>query len=95
MKAYWIAVYKNLNNVENLKDYAEKAGPAIKKYNGKILVRGGKAETVEGDPSPRTVLIEFSNINEALQCYNSKEYQDAKKIIKGNLDRNIQIVEGI
>ena len=30
MKAYWIAVYKNLNNVENLKDYAEKAGPAIK-----------------------------------------------------------------
>ena len=66
MKAYWIAVYKNLNNVENLKDYAEKAGPAIKKYNGKILVRGGKAETVEGDPSPRTVLIEFSNINEAL-----------------------------
>ena len=95
MKAYWIAVYKNLNNVENLKDYAEKAGPAIKKYNGKILVRGGKAETVEGDPSPRTVLIEFSNINEALQCYNSKEYQDAKKIIKGNLDRHIQIVEGI
>ena len=95
MKAYWIAVYKNLNNDENLKDYAEKAGPAIKKYNGKILVRGGKAETVEGDPSPRTVLIEFSNINEALQCYNSKEYQDAKKIIKGNLDRHIQIVEGI
>ena len=95
MKAYWIAVYKNLNNVENLKDYAEKAGPAIKKYNGKILVRGGKAETVEGGPSPRTVLIEFSNINEALQCYNSKEYQDAKKIIKGNLDRHIQIVEGI
>ena len=95
MKAYWIAVYKNLNNVENLKDYAEKAGPAIKNYNGKILVRGGKAETVEGDPSPRTVLIEFSNINEALQCYNSKEYQDAKKIIKGNLDRHIQIVEGI
>ena len=95
MKAYWIAVYKNLNNVENLKDYAEKAGPAIKKYNGKILAKGGKAETVEGGPSPRTVLIEFSNINEALQCYNSKEYQDAKKIIKGNLDRHIQIVEGI
>ena len=65
------------------------------KDNGKILVRGGKAETVEGGPSPRTVLIEFSNINEALKCYHSKEYQDAKKIIKGNLDRHIQIVEGI
>ena len=71
MKAYWIAIYKDLNNIENLKGYAEKAGPAIKKYNGKILVRGGKAETIEGNPSPRTVIIKFSNMQEALNCYNS------------------------
>ena len=62
MKAYWIAVYKNLNNVENLKDYAEKAGPAIKKYNGKILVRGGKVKTLEGNPSPRTVYYRQNTI---------------------------------
>ena len=50
MKAYWIAIYKDLNNVEDLKRYAEKATPAIKKFNGKILVRGGKTKTVEGIP---------------------------------------------
>ncbi len=59
MKAYWIAVYKGLKNVNNLQGYAEKATIAIKKYNGKFLVRGGKTETLEGTPSPRTVLIEF------------------------------------
>tara|TARA_Y100001970_G_scaffold3612_1_gene4150 strand:- start:4681 stop:4968 length:288 start_codon:yes stop_codon:yes gene_type:complete len=95
MSAYWIAIYKNLNNPENLKAYAEKATPAIKKHNGKILVRGGIAETIEGESSPRTVIIEFPNFEEALKCYNSKEYQDAKKLVKEGFNRQIQIVEGI
>ena len=95
MKTYWIAIYKDLNNVEDLKRYAEKATPAIKKFNGKILVRGGKTKTVEGSPSPRTVIIEFPSMQEALNCYNSTDYQEAKKIVKGNFNRHIQIVEGI
>ncbi len=94
MKAYWIAVYKDLNNMKNIKKYAENASLAIKKYNGKILVRGGRTETIEGIPSPRTVLIEFPSINEALECYNSNEYQVAKKV-GGKFNRHIQIVEGI
>ena len=95
MKAYWMAVYKDLKNVKKLKEYAEKATPAIKKYNGKILARGGKTETVEGTPSPRTVIIEFSSMQDAINCYHSKEYQDAKKIVGENFNRHIQIVEGI
>ena len=95
MSAYWIAVYKDLDNLENLTRYAEKAGIAIKKYKGKILVRGGKTHTMEGNPSPRTVIIEFPNIETALECYNSDEYQSAKKIARGNFNRHIQIVEGI
>ena len=95
MKAYWIAVYKSLKNVNNLQGYAEKATIAIKKYNGKFLVRGGKTETLEGTPSPRTVLIEFPSIEDALSCYNSPEYQDAKSFAKEEFNRHIQIVEGI
>jgi|TARA_B110000438_G_scaffold271882_1_gene290146 uncharacterized protein (DUF1330 family) len=94
MKGYWIAVYKDLNNFENIKKYAEKASPAIKKHNGKILVRGGKVQTIEGSPSPRTVLIEFQSMEEALKCYNSDEYQEAKKMGKGKFNRHVQIVEG-
>tara|TARA_B110001452_G_scaffold231963_1_gene209073 strand:- start:457 stop:759 length:303 start_codon:yes stop_codon:yes gene_type:complete len=95
MKGYWIATYKSLENSENIKKYAEKATPAIKKYNGKILARGGKVQTIEGTPSPRTVLIEFSSIQDALNCYQSQEYQDAMKIGKGEFDRHIQIIEGL
>ena len=94
MKGYWIAVYKDLTNPENIKKYAEKASPAIKRYKGKILSRGGKIETIEGSPSPRTVLIEFPSMQDALQCYHSDEYQEAMKIGKGEFNRHIQIVEG-
>ena len=94
MKAYWVAVYKDLKDMENLKKYAEKASPAIKKYNGKILARGGKVETIEGLPSPRTVLIEFASMEEALKCYQSSEFQDAIKL-GGEFNRHIQIIEGI
>ncbi len=95
MKAYWVAVYKDLENLENLKKYAEKATTAIKKYNGKILVRGGKAETVEGSPSPRTIIIEFPSLDNALNCYNSEDYQNAKKIAERSFKRHVQIVEGV
>jgi len=95
MKAYWIAVYKDIKNPENIKKYGEKASPAIKKYKGIILARGGKTETIEGNPSPRTVLIQFSTMEDAVNCYNSSEYQEAMKIGKGEFNRHIQIVEGI
>ena len=95
MKAYWIVVYKNIKNIENIKKYGEKATPAIQKYKGVILVRGGKVKTIEGNPSPRTVLIQFPSMKDALECYNSSEYQEAMKIGNGEFNRHIQIVEGI
>ena len=95
MKGYWIAVYKDLKNKENIKKYADKASLGIKKYHGKILVRGGRTETIEGTPSPRTVVIEFPSVEEALKCYRSVEYQEAMKIGKGEFNRHIQIVEGV
>ena len=50
MKGYWIAVYKDLENIENIKKYAEKATPAIKKYNGrKYLQEVENIEAIEGD----------------------------------------------
>ena len=95
MKGYIVAVYEKINDNKILKEYAEKAGIAVKKYSGKILVRGGKSETLEGSPSPRTVLIEFPNLKSAINCYYSKEYQSAKKIANMKFERHIQIVEGI
>ena len=94
MKAYWVCIYEKIDNSEKLKEYALKAKPAVEKFSGKFLVRGGKNKTTDGIKSLRTVVAEFPNYDTALECYNSKEYQEAKSILKGKVVRQYQIVEG-
>ena len=94
-KGIWIAVYEKIENIETLKKYAAKATVAIGKYSGKFLVRGGKNITLEGNRSPRTVIVEFPTFEDAKECYNSDEYQEAHNILKGSVKRNLQIIEGI
>ena len=94
-KGIWIAVYEKIENMETLKKYAVKATVAINKYSGKFLVRGGKNISKEGSISPRTVIAEFRSFEDAVKCYNSSEYKEALKILKGKAIRNLQIVEGI
>ena len=95
MKGYWVCVYEKINNVEKLKEYAIKAKPAVEKFSGKFLIRGGKNRTNEGINSQRTVVVEFPDYNTALKCYDSKEYQEAHDILEGHVVRNHQLVEGI
>jgi len=95
MKGYWVCVYDKIENMDKLKEYATKAKIAIGKYSGKFLVRGGKNITLEGNQSPRTVIVEFPSFEEAKKCYNSDEYQEAHNILKGSAKRNLQIIEGI
>ena len=94
-KGIWIAVYEKIENMETLKKYAVKATVAIGKYSGKFIVRGGKNITLEGNQSPRTVIVEFPTFKDAERCYNSDEYQEAHNILKGYAKRNLQIIEGI
>ena len=94
MKAYWVCVYEKIDNAEKLKEYAIKAKPAVEKFSGKFLVRGGKNRTNDGIESPRTIVVEFSDYNTAIECYDSAKYQEAHDILKGHVVRHHQIVEG-
>ena len=94
-KGYWISLYTKIENQENLKKYAETVTPIIKSFGGIPLIRGGKYETFEGNSFVRTVIWEFPSYSKAMECHNSKEYQDAHAILKGNAIRQFQIVEGV
>ena len=95
MKGYWVCVYEKILNEEKLNEYALKAKPAVEKFSGKFLTRGGKNRPNEGNNSPRTVIVEFLDYSSAIECYDSSEYQKAFNILKGHAIRNHQIVEGI
>ena len=94
MKAYWIARV-NVDDKEAYAEYAKRVEPALKKYNGKFLVRGGKFSILEGENKyERNVVIEFSSFKIAKEFYSSKEYQEAKSFRDGKADFNGIVVEG-
>ena len=94
-KAYWIEKYKKINSQEALAKYAEKAKNIIEYFGGKALVRGGKYITFEGDDFIRTVIWEFENINIAIKCHESKDYQEAWSLAKNTTTRDLVIIEGV
>ena len=94
MKAYWIAKV-NVGDKETYAEYTKRVTPALAKYNGKFLVRGGKFEILEGkNEYERNVVIEFPSIDIARKFYNSKEYQEAKSFRDGKADFNAIVIEG-
>ena len=75
MKAYWVARSKIVNKV-NYKKYAHLVTDIIKKYNGKLLARGGNFKVLEvTDKFHRFVIIEFPSLEDGGKCWSSKEYQ--------------------
>ena len=94
-KGYWVCIYEKIQNSEKLKEYAFKAKPAIEKFSGKFLIRGGKNRTTDGIASPRVVVVEFPDYDTAKKCYESEDYKEAHNILKGHVVRHHQIVEGI
>ena len=95
MKGYWIAIYKTIEHMNKLGDYGKKATQAIQDFGGKPLVRGGRYQTLEGTNIPRTVIWEFKDFETAINCYNSKAYQDAWSMAKSTTIRDLEIVEGV
>ena len=94
-KAYWIAKYKEIDDQDALRRYAEKAKKIIESFGGKALVRGGKYITFEGEDFIRTVIWEFENIDIANKCHDSKDYQEAWSLAKNTTVRDLLIVEGV
>ena len=94
MKGYWIALYKNIDNAENLKNYSTKVTPIIKSFGGKPLVRGGEYQRLEGEDFSRTVIWEFPSYEVAIKCHESKEYQEGWALAKDTTERNLHIIQG-
>jgi len=94
-KGYWLATYKKIGDLEKLKKYAETVTPIIKSFGGQALVRGGKYQVLEGDNFIRTVIWEFPNYQKAIECHESKKYQEGWSLAKETTERNLQIIEGV
>jgi len=94
-KGYWLATYKKIGDLEKLKKYAEVVTPVIKSFGGQALVRGGKYQVLEGDNFIRTVIWEFPSYQKAMDCHESKKYQEGWSLASEVTSRNLLIIEGV
>ena len=94
-KGYWLATYKKIGDLEKLKKYAETVTPIIKSFGGQALVRGGKYQVLEGDNFIRTVIWEFPSYQKAMECHESKKYQEGWSLASETTSRNLLIIEGV
>jgi uncharacterized protein (DUF1330 family) len=76
--------------------YIQAVGPTIAQYGGRFLVRGGKAEKLEGSIEPkRVVVIEFSSVEQAKAWWDSAEYREPKSVRQNASVTDMIVVEGV
>jgi uncharacterized protein (DUF1330 family) len=95
MSAY-IFVEVDVKDPVKYEEYKKLTPSSIEAYGGKFIVRGGKAELIEGNEQPkRIVILEFENSERAKAWWNSPEYNDAKKLRHATAESRMVLVEGV
>jgi len=92
-KGYWVGQIA-VHEAQAYQAYREANAVAFANYGAKFLIRGGTQSIVEGAANPRTVVIEFADVETAQACYDSPEYQAAKALRDPVSEGNLVIVEG-
>ena len=94
--AAYLVLNIDVTNPERYAEYVKVAGATVEQYGGRYLVRGGKAETLEGSLAPkRFVVLEFPSLERAKAWWNSAEYRQPKAIRQSTSTSDVILVEGV
>jgi len=92
-KGYVIA-HIDITDPATYPNYMQASSAAIKAHGGRVLARGGRAETLEGHGRARNVLVEFDSYEAARAFYESEEYKVARKAREGAALFDLTVFEG-
>lgn len=77
-------------------EYKRLASASIAAHGGRYLVRAGHSEVLDGDWTPRRlVVLEFDSFEQAKAWRASPEYAEAKKVREHCARSNMVVVEGV
>jgi len=94
--AAYVLVDCEVTDPVRYENYKKLAPPAIAKYGGRYLARGGAVSVLEGDWQPnRIVVLEFPDADTARRFYDSPEYRVARAERSGAANMNMLLVEGL
>ena len=85
-----------MRDAARYEDYKPMVPPTLAQYGGRFIVRGGAAETLEGDWSPgRVVIFEFPSAEQASEWWASDAYAPAIALRQATADTQMILVEGV
>jgi uncharacterized protein (DUF1330 family) len=95
MSAY-VIVEIDIVDPTGYEEYKKLASATVEKYGGKYVVRGGPAETLEGDWKPkRIVVLQFKSTQRAKEWLNCEEYREPRKMRHRTAKTKMIVVEGV
>ena len=93
--AVYAIVQVDVRDADEYGKYAALAGPAVEKYGGEFLARGGETVVMEGSSRARNVIIRFADMATAKAFYAGPEYQEALTFALPVSDRDYKFVAGV
>lgn len=76
-------------------EYKKLSPATVAQYGGRFLARGGRIDKLEGDWSPRRlVILEFPSVQQAQAWIDSPEYAPARRLRQLSSISNMVLVEG-
>jgi uncharacterized protein (DUF1330 family) len=94
MTAYVVA-HVNVTDKERYAEYVKQTPAVVASFGGRFIVRGGETVTIEGpEVDERVVVLEFANMDQAVACFRSPAYEEAKKFRLGAAEMRLFAVQG-
>jgi uncharacterized protein (DUF1330 family) len=95
MSAYLITQVK-INDPQEFKKYQKAFVAQLESFPGKTIAATDNVDVLEGDwPRGRTVIMEFSSKEKALEWYESKQYQEIAQIRLRSSEGIMILLEGL
>ncbi len=91
----YIIGHITVNDPEAYQEYIDRDTPILEGLGGKFIVRGGRADVVEGETLMRHVVVQFPTYQAALDAYNDPDYQEVADIRRRTANSIILVVEGV
>jgi len=92
-KAYWITVYRAINDPDKLAAYARLAGPATAPFGARYLARGNAQVAYEHGQKERVVITEYPSLQQAIAAHDSPAYQEAVRVLGDGAIRDVRMIE--
>jgi uncharacterized protein (DUF1330 family) len=96
MPSAYILANVDVKDPEAYEEYKRLSTIAMKTYGAEVCVRGGQVEVLEGDWTPkRLVMLKFPSVQAAKAFNGSAEYDKARMARQGIAVMQMIVVEGV